>query len=148
MHNYPSLGLSDAKQAVSTILAAIAAEGDRPAAVAVVGHDGELVYALRQTGAAARLIGRARAKAYTAAVLGLDTSVFRSDVLHRPGRTLDDWGDPLITSLPGGVVARDEGVVVGAIGCTGNSIERDEALARLGIGALQLRSDTTTRRMP
>jgi uncharacterized protein GlcG (DUF336 family) len=93
---------------------------------------------LRQDGAPARMLSRARAKAYTAANLGLDTVVFRDRHMKAKQRTLNDWGDPMLTTLQGGLAVRSDGKVVGGIAMSGNTTTRDEALARIGLDAMEL----------
>src|SRR5687768_4312646 len=94
-----SIGPGEARRAIEAILAALM-ENDNPAAIAVVDAHGDLIASLRQDGAAARMVRRSRAKAYTAATLGMDTVVFR-DLIKAEGRTLDDWGDARLTALQG-----------------------------------------------
>jgi glc operon protein GlcG len=131
------LGLEDAERAMNAILDALTPE-DSPIALAIADEHGVLVCCLRQDGAATRMIRRATAKAYTAAVLGTDTVVFRDDVLKAEHRTLSDWGDPMITSLQGGLVVRSNGKVVGGIAMSGNNTKRDEGLSRIGLNAMGL----------
>jgi uncharacterized protein GlcG (DUF336 family) len=44
----------------------------------------------------------------------------------------------MITSLQGGLAIRFNGKVVGGIALSGNSTSRDEALARVGLEAMDL----------
>ncbi len=130
-----SIGIDEARRAIDAILAAVT-EQDSPVAIAVVDAHGDLICSLRADGAAARMGRRARAKAYTAAVLGMDTVVFRDQVLKAEGRTLDDWGDPQLTSLQGGLVVKRGDEVLGAIALSGNTTARDEQLAEIGRRAM------------
>jgi uncharacterized protein GlcG (DUF336 family) len=84
------------------------------------------------------MLSRARSKAYSAARLGRDTVEFRDSVVKAEARTLDDWGDPMLTTLQGGLAVRAGGVVVGGIAMSGNTTMRDEALARVGLEAMGL----------
>jgi uncharacterized protein GlcG (DUF336 family) len=131
------LGLNEAERARDAILAALTAT-DSPAALAIADEHGVPILLLRQNGAPARMLSRARAKAYTAANLGLDTVEFRDSHVKARQRTLDDWGDPMLTSLQGGLAIRHNGKVIGGIAMSGNSTTRDEALARIGLHALGL----------
>lgn len=134
---FESIGQQEAQRAIDAILGAVT-ERDNPVAIAVVDAHGDLICALRQDGAAARMGRRSRAKAYSAATLGMDTVAFRDRVLKAEGRALNDWGDPGLTALQGGLVARSGGKVVGAIAMSGNSTQRDEELARIGLAAMGL----------
>jgi glc operon protein GlcG len=135
MNTRESIGVDEARRAMNTILAAVT-ERDNPVALAIVDAHGDLICCARQDGAGSRMVRRARAKAYTAATLGMDTVIFRDQVLKAEGRTLDDWGDPNLTSLQGGLVVRNHGQVVGGIAMSGNTTRRDEQLSRIGLAAM------------
>ena len=132
-----SIGLEEAQRALDAIFAALT-ERDNPVAVAICDAHGDLICCARADGAAARMGRRSRAKAYSAVTLGMDTVIFRDQVLKAEGRTLDDWGDPNLTSLQGGLAITHHGQVVGGIAMSGNSTQRDEALARVGLAAIGL----------
>lgn len=134
-----SIGLEEARRAKAAVFAALT-PADNPGALAVVDAHGDEILCVRQDGAPARMLGRARAKAYTAARLGMDTVDFRDNAVKAAGRTLDDWGDPKLTALQGGLAVRSGGEVVGGIAMSGNSTIRDEALARAGLNAMGLQS--------
>ncbi len=137
MFNQNRLGLTEAERARDAILAALTAT-DAPIALAIADEHGVPILLLRQDGAPARMLSRARAKAYTAANLGLDTVVFRDRHMKAKQRTLNDWGDPMLTTLQGGLAVRSDGTVVGGIAMSGNTTTRDEALARIGLDAMEL----------
>ncbi len=129
------LQLAHAERAREAILSALTPT-DSPIALAIADAHGVPVLLLRQDGAPARMLSRARSKAYTAATVGLDTVEFRDHVVKAHGRTLDDWGDPMLTTLQGGLAVRSAGSVVGGIAMSGNTTIRDEALARIGLEAM------------
>jgi glc operon protein GlcG len=135
MFQLTRLGLAEAERARDAILAALTAT-DNPVALAVADEHGAPILLLRQDGAPARMLSRARSKAYTAAVLGLDTVAFRDQYVKGRQRTLDDWGDPMITTLQGGLSIKVDGRAVGGIAMSGNTTGRDEALARIGLEAI------------
>ena len=137
MFQQQRLGLIEAERARDAILAALTPT-DNPVALAIADEHGVPILLLRQDGAPARMLSRARAKAYTAANLGLDTVVFRDEHVKAKQRTLDDWGDPMITTLQGGIAIRANGQVVGGIAMSGNTTIRDEALAAIGLRAMQV----------
>src|SRR3954447_8326018 len=114
MFQQPRLGLAEAERARDAILAALTPT-DSPIALAIADEHGVPILLMRQDGAPARMLGRARAKAYTAANLGLDTVEFRDRQVEATRRTLNDWGDPQITTLQGGLAVRANGKVVGGI---------------------------------
>ncbi|HLZ30818.1 MAG TPA: heme-binding protein [Chloroflexota bacterium] len=129
------LGLAEAERARDAILAALTTS-DSPIALAIADENGVPILLLRQDGAPARMLSRARSKAYTSATLSLDTVEFRDHHVKATQRTLDDWGDPMLTTLQGGLAIRVNGRVVGGIAMSGNTTMRDEALARVGLEAL------------
>jgi glc operon protein GlcG len=133
------LGLAEAERARDAILAAVTAT-DSPVALAIADEHGVPILLMRQDGAPARMLSRARSKAYTAANLGLDTVIFRDEHVNAKQRTLNDWGDPMITTLQGGLAIKANGKVVGGIAMSGNSTIRDEALAKIGLDAMGLQS--------
>mgnify|MGYP001430382521 CR=1 FL=1 len=135
MFKTTSLGIVEAQKAKAAILSALTSS-DNPGALAITDAHGIEILCARQDGAPARMLGRARAKAYTAARIGLDTVVFRDLVVKARKRTLDDWGDPKLTTLQGGLVIKFDGKIIGGIAMSGNSTIRDEALARIGLEAM------------
>jgi uncharacterized protein GlcG (DUF336 family) len=64
-----------------------------------------------------------------------DTITFR-DQDQQLGKTLADWGDPMLTHLVGGVVITVRGDGFGGIGVGGNSTERDDEIARMALEVL------------
>ena len=138
MFEIQSLGLEEAQKAKDAIIAALTSS-DNPGALAIADEHGVEVLCARQDGAPARMLSRARAKAYTAARVGMDTVVFRDQVVKAASRTLNDWGDPKLTTLQGGLAVKANGKVIGSIAMSGNSTIRDEALARIGLEAMGIK---------
>ena len=134
MFQRESLGVEEAERARDAILAALG--NDNPGALAIADDRGVPILLMRQDGAPARMLSRARAKAYTAANVGLNTVDFRDNVIRGKNRTLNDWGDPMVTSLQGGIAIKHNGKVIGAIAMSGNSTVRDEELAAIGLSAM------------
>ena len=135
MFQRESLGIADAEKARDAILGALNAT-DNPIALAIADDRGVPVLLMRQDGAPPRMLRRARAKAYTAANLGVNTVDFRDNEIKAKHRTLNDWGDPMITSLQGGIAIKVDGKLVGGIAMSGNTTIRDEALAAIGLAAM------------
>ncbi len=134
MFQRESLGLAEAERARDAIFGALS--NDNPIALAIADDRGVPILLVRQDGAAARMLSRARAKAYTAANVGLNTVDFRDNDIRGNGRTLSDWGDPMVTSLQGGIAIKHDGKVIGGIAMSGNSTLRDEELAAIGLEAM------------
>src|SRR5215471_18359076 len=129
------MGLAEARVAVEAIREA-ARTSDLPLAVAVVDAQGTMVYLVRQDGARAIDVKNAERKAYTAAFIGRDTSMWRLQIRH-DGRTVADWANPALTTLHGGWTLRRASQVIGGLGVSGSGDEdRDEQLALRGAEAL------------
>jgi glc operon protein GlcG len=129
-----SIGLDDAQRAISAALAE-AQRDERPMAVAVVDAGGDLISCARVDGCHERVLRFAIRKAYTAATMGRSTVRFKDELLEH-SRTLDDYGDPLFTTLQGGVPVRVGQQVVGAVAVGGNTVERDKGIADIAAAAL------------
>jgi glc operon protein GlcG len=132
-----SISLADAHVIVDTILASRRGS-DAPLAIAVVDASSHPVYVLRQDGAAAVDVQLAERKAFTAAYIGRDTSMWRLQILH-DGRTVADWSNANLTTLHGGWTLRRASQVIGGVGVSGSGDEdRDEQLALKGAEAAAL----------
>ena len=139
-----SIGFEAARRAVDAVMRAVTAS-DRPIAVAVADENGELVHAMRMDGATANDMRQASRKAYTAAFMARDSKGYRHQLLE-DGRRLADWSDPMLTTLTGGLIIRHDGQVVGGVGVHGNSPDRDEELARIGVETMGLNGAVPARR--
>ncbi len=106
-----------------------------PVAISIVDDAGNMVaYAQMDN---VRLYARRHAfrKAYTAAIMGMDTGAHGEQLKER-GRTVSDYGDPNLTPGVGGVLVRsNDGIIMGGVG-VGGYLERDEELAFIGLKAM------------
>ena len=124
--------LAQARAAIDAIVAATEAAGFA-VAVAIVDDHGDLVAAQRMDGCRPRSIRMTQRKAYTAAVMDRNSAAFAEEV-EANRRQLFSYGDPMLCTLPGGVVVKDgSGRTIGAIAVTGNAKNRDEEFASAGI---------------
>ncbi len=105
-------------------------EDGRDMAFAIVDEAGGLIYGIRDSDTATRVLTHAIRKAYTSATMRRDTITFRDEDKERD-KVLADWGDPDLTHLVGGAVLQSNGEWWGGVGVGGNSTERDEELAIL-----------------
>lgn len=129
-----SIGLADARVAVEAVLKA-ARPNDAPLAISVVDCEGNVIYQVRQDGAGPLAVRDAERKAYTAAYIGRDTSMWRLQIRH-DGRTVADWANPKLTTLHGGWTLRRASSVIGGLGVSGSGNEdRDEQLVLKGAEA-------------
>jgi uncharacterized protein GlcG (DUF336 family) len=136
-----TIGLADAQLASDAVLKGLRGS-DGPVAISIVDGSGNPVYQVRQDGASAVDVRNAERKAFTAAYIGRDTSMWRLQILH-DGRTVADWSNPNMTTLHGGWTLRRASQVIGGIGVSGSGNEdRDEQLAlRAAEAAAQLAVD-------
>lgn len=99
----------------------------------VVDASGQLLAFLRMDGAPSISISVSRRKAETAAALGQPSKDFQ-DALNAGATMLLAVSE--ICPVQGGVPVIVDGVVIGAIGCSGASAEDDEAAALAGANAV------------
>jgi uncharacterized protein GlcG (DUF336 family) len=113
-----------------------------PVAIAIVDDAGNLrAYVAMDN---VRLFARRHAvrKAYTAAIVGMDSGV-HAEQLRKTGRSLSDLGgDPNLTIGAGGAVVRSkDGTILGGVGVGGlppSGNVKDEDVARIGVDAMNL----------
>lgn len=129
--------LEAAQRAVHAVLAEATEAGDLVAVAVVDGH-GALVAFGRMDDGAPRWVRLAQRKAYTAAVIGRSTVKLGEDLATR-GRSLLDYGDPEMTTLPGGTPLLERpGVAFGAVGIAGNGgMEREVELSTMAAELLE-----------
>ncbi len=137
MAEKPYIDFNQAQEAMKAIIDAATNPVVMPVAIAIVDDAGNMVaYAQMDN---VRLYARRHAfrKAYTAAVMGMDTGPHGEQLKER-GRTVSDYGDPNLTPGIGGVVVRSkDGLIMGGIG-VGGYLARDEELAQIGLDAMGL----------
>ena len=133
----PFISFDQAQAAMAASIDEVTKPGGMPVAISVVDDAGNAVaYAQMDN---VRLYARRHAfrKAYTAAIMGMDTGPHGEQLKER-GRTVSDYGDPNLTPGVGGVVVRSsDGVIMGGIG-VGGWLERDEELALIGLEAMRV----------
>lgn len=128
-----SLSLEDAEKAIAAGIAAAKKTG-RPMAFAVADAGAHMILTVRMDGAHPRILRHSVRKAYTAATMCRHTLAFKRDLKERDG-ALDQWGDPDLTTLPGGLVVKHKGAFVGAVGAGGGGTH-DEEVARAMVEAM------------
>lgn len=115
-------------------------DGGGPIAVGVVDAAGELIAFLRNDGAPLRAIKIAIMKAYTSARFARTTLALER-MLEESGRPLVEYGDGMLTALPGGIPLDAEGEIVGGMGVSGRSPREDHELALRAVDGLRLTLD-------
>ena len=118
--------------------------GCRPLSAVVVEPGAKVKAFQKEDGSAMMRFEMAYGKAYAALALGRSSSLVRVRTEERPlfMQYLIRASDDQIFPEGGGMLIRDkEGEVIGAVGVTGDTQERDEELAAHGIHAAGLKTD-------
>jgi uncharacterized protein GlcG (DUF336 family) len=139
MYQKPALSLEQVQAGMAAMLDR-AKQLPNPVAIAIVDDAGNLKAFIAMDNM--RLFARRHAfrKAYTAAIVGMDTAA-HAEQLKKTGRSISDLGgDPNLTIGAGGLVVRSkDGVILGGIGIGGlppTADFTDEDLARIGLKAM------------
>jgi uncharacterized protein GlcG (DUF336 family) len=112
----------------------------KPLAMVVLDAGGHPVAMAREDGATFFRAEIAKAKAYGALGMGADTAVIAERAKGNPtffGGVVTTVGGDLVFS-PGGVLVRKDGVVIGAVGVSGDTGEADAEAALAGVAAAGL----------
>jgi glc operon protein GlcG len=134
MQTKVTLGLEDALRGIGAAQSEAEKDG-RGMAMAVVDDNGDLIACQRMNGVPERVLRFAIRKAYTAAVMRRGTLDFKKD-MDDHHRTLSDYGDPLFTTLQGGLPIVVAGQCVGGISVGGNQTQRDIDIANVALKAI------------
>jgi uncharacterized protein GlcG (DUF336 family) len=136
--------LARSEAIIDAILARGRELGCRPLSVAVVEPGAKVKAFKKEDGSAMMRFEMAFGKAYAALALGRSSSLVRERAEERPMFMdfLIDSSDRQIFPEGGGMLVRDAaGAVIGAVGVTGDTQERDEELCAHGIHAAGLKTD-------
>ena len=132
------LKLEQVQAAIKAMMDQALATSETPVCMAIVDASGNLEAFAKMDGARVFTRRHAVRKAYTAAILGMDTVKHgeRMDSIHH---SVSEQGDPMITYEQGGVVIVVDGGILGGIGVGGIHGENaDDQLARVGLAAIGL----------
>jgi uncharacterized protein GlcG (DUF336 family) len=138
-----SLTLKQAQTIVSSALAHSREKNFAPMGVAVLDARGALKAFAAEDGTALRRADIAIGKAHGALAMGVGSRTLGQRAQERPhfiAAVTHAVGGSLIP-VPGGVLIKGEGGVIGAVGVTGDSSDNDEAAALAGIAAAGLTAD-------
>jgi uncharacterized protein GlcG (DUF336 family) len=136
--------LAQANRIIEAIFARGRELSCRPMSVIVVEPGAKVKAFQKEDDSAMMRFEMAYGKAYAALALGRSSSLVRMRTEERPlfMQYLMRASDDLIFAEGGGMLIRDQaGDVIGAVGVTGDTQERDEELAALGIRAAGLMTD-------
>lgn len=139
-----SLTLAQAQTIVTAALAHARAAKFAPLAVAVLDPRGVLKAYAAEDGTSLRRAEIAQGKAHGALSLGIGSRALAKRAVEQPSfiaAVTHVVGGSLIP-VPGGVLVRDgAGVLLGAVGISGDASDNDEAAAIAGISAAGLAAD-------
>ena len=139
-----SLELDIAVQIVSMALAAGRAEKMLPLTVVVLDATGKIITSQSEDGSGLMRFDIARGKAFGALGMGMSSRLIRDRLATRPSfqAALATVADGKFVPVPGGVlVLRADGTVIGAVGVSGDTSEKDEYCAIVGIQGAKLDSE-------
>jgi uncharacterized protein GlcG (DUF336 family) len=140
-----SLNLARAQTIVAGTLAEARSRQAAPLAVMVVDAGGHPVAFAREDGASLFRHDIARAKAVGALGMGIDTRQLAERAQRNPAffQGLPAIVGGMIAFSPGGLLIREAGAIIGAIGISGDTGECDEVCAMAGIRAAGLMWETS-----
>ncbi|GGE21492.1 hypothetical protein GCM10011390_46020 [Aureimonas endophytica] len=129
------------------IVAAARAKGRelnlKPLTVVVLDAGGDLLALEREDGASPLRPAIAIGKANGAVQMGLGSRALMARAEQQPFfiQSMNALAGGSLVPVPGGVLIREEGRIVGAVGITGDTSDNDEAAAVAGIEAAGLVAD-------
>ncbi len=137
------MSLAVADKIIDAALAAGTAEGMLPLTVVVLDAGGHTVALKRQDGSGILRVDIATGKAWGALGMGIPSRTIRDRLGQRPAfqGALVGASDGRFVPVPGGVLVLDsDAQVIGAVGISGDTSEKDEYCAIQGIKAAGLAS--------
>jgi len=142
--------LNEAERIIDAVLARARELQCRPISVVVVEHGAVVKTFKEEDGSAMMRFEMALGKAHAALALGRSSSLVRMRTEERPlfMDFLFKASQDRIFAEGGGMLIRDaDGNLLGAVGVTGDTQERDEELAAHGIRAAGLKTDEDCARL-
>jgi uncharacterized protein GlcG (DUF336 family) len=119
-------------------------DGLKPLSVCVVDAGGHPVAFERSDGASPIRFRVAYGKAHGAVMMGLGSRALFDRAQQQPYfiQSMNALTGGDLVPVPGGVLIRDAGTIIGAVGVTGASSDEDEACAVAAIEAMGMTADT------
>ncbi len=128
---------------IETAMATGAEKGFKPLSVVVLDAGGHVKAFARADGAAPGRFGIAHGKAYGAVMLGMPGSAQMARAEAQPyfmAAVNGVYGGQVVP-VPGGVLVKVDGVVIGAVGVTGDTSDNDVVAATAGLAAAGLHGE-------
>jgi uncharacterized protein GlcG (DUF336 family) len=139
-----SIDLDTARTIIAAARAHAVETECKPMTVVVLDAGGHVTAVEREDGSANKRFEIARAKAHGALSLGLGSRALMTRAEQQPyfiAAATAAVGGALVP-VPGGVLVRDGDRLVGAVGVSGDTSDKDEAIAVVGIEATGLTAET------
>lgn len=138
------MNLDLANQLITTALEYRRTNGLNPLTLAVIDAGGHLVALQREDGTSNLRAQIAQGKAKGAVAMGLGSRALFNRAQQQPYfiDAMNALNDGNLVPVPGGVLILRDGALIGAIGITGDSSDRDEACAVAAIEAAGLTAET------
>jgi len=131
---------AQANTIIETAMQTGADKGFKPLSVVVLDAGGHVKAFARADGAAPGRFGIAHGKAYGAVMLGMPGSAQMARAEAQPyfmAAVNGVYGGQVVP-VPGGVLVKADGVVIGAVGVTGDTSDNDVVAAMAGLAAAGL----------
>ena len=131
------LSLDDARMMADNCLEIAAEMTLKPITVAVLDAAGDLKVLLRQDGTSTLRPDIAQGKARGAIALGMGSRAIYERAKEQPYfiQSMNALSGGSLVPVPGGVLIRRDGAILGAVGITGDTSDNDEACASRAIEA-------------
>ena len=140
----PELTLAAAQTIVAEALAHARREGLKPLAVAVLDSRGAVKAAAAEDGTSLKRFEVAHGKAYGALALGMGSRAIGKRAEQQPTfvAAVSHVTGGALVPVPGGVLIMSDDRIIGAVGVSGDSSDKDEQAALAGIEASGLAAQT------
>jgi len=139
-----TLTLEIARAMVRAILDTGAEAGMKPLSVCVVDAGGHPIAFERSDGASPMRFRVAYGKAHGAVMMGIGSRALFERAEAQPYfiQSMNALANGALVPVPGGVLIRSGGAIIGAVGVTGDSSDNDETCAVAAITAAGFEADT------
>lgn len=138
-----TLTLEIAQKFISTALAKGHELGLNPLTIAVLDAGGHVKALAREDNTSTLRPEIATGKAHGAIALGLGSRAIFNRAQEQPYfvQSMNGLANGMLVPVPGGVLIRDSGTIIGALGITGDTSDNDEICAIIAIEAAGFTAD-------
>ena len=139
-----TLDLETARGIIRRILDEGTTRGLKPLSVCIVDAGGHVIAFERSDGASPMRFAIAQGKAHGAVMMGIGSRALFERAQAQPYfiQAVNALSDGALVPVPGGVLIKSGGTIIGAVGVTGDTSDNDEAVAVAAITAAGFEADT------